>query len=131
MSTEFTTSLENCFGDLPDPRVSGRCDHKLLDIIIIAVCGVLCGADSWVGIETVGKAKESWFREFLELKHGIPSHDTFGYVFAKLDHEEFQTRFVRWVESIVRVTKGQVIAIDGKTVRRSHDKTKGKMLFIW
>ena len=76
MSTEFTTSLESCFGDLPDPRVSGRCDHKLLDIIIIAVCGVLCRADSWVGIETVGKPKASWFREFLDLEHGIPSHDS-------------------------------------------------------
>lgn len=126
MSTALAASLENCFGDLADPRVHGRCDHKLLDIIIIAVCGVLCGADSWVGIETVGKAKESWFREFLDLEHGIPSHDTFGYVFAKLDHEEFQRRFVQWVEAVVTVTKGQVIAIDGKTARRSHDKTNGK-----
>jgi len=126
MSTELAASLENCFGDLPDPRVSGRCNHKLLDIIIIAVCGVLCGADSWVGIETVGKAKESWFREFLELKHGIPSHDTFGYVFAKVDHEAFQRRFVQWVEAVVTVTKGEVVAIDGKTARRSHDKTSGK-----
>lgn len=126
MSTEFVASLENCFGDLPDPRVRGRCDHKLLDIIIIAVCGVLCGADSWVGIETVGKAKESWLSEFLELEHGIPSHDTFGYVFAKLNHEEFQRRFVQWVEAVMRVTKGQVVAIDGKTARRSHDKTNGK-----
>lgn len=126
MSTDFTTSLENCFGDLPDPRVSGRCDHKLLDIIIIAVCGVLCGADSWVGIETVGKAKESWFREFLDLENGIPSHDTFGYVFAKIDHEEFQRRFVQWVEAVTQVTKGQVVAIDGKTARGSHDKTNGK-----
>ena len=126
MSTEISSSIDNWFGDLHDPRVSGRCDHKLLDIIIIAVCGVLCGADSWVGIETVGKAKESWFREFLELKHGIASHDTFGYVFAKLDHEAFQTRFVGWVEAVMTVTKGQVVAIDGKTARCSHDKTSGK-----
>lgn len=126
MSTNVTKSLVDCFGDLPDPRVEGRCDHKLLDIIIIAVCGVLCGADSWVGIETVGKAKEAWFREFLELEHGIPSHDTFGYVFSKIDHEAFQSRFVRWVEAIFRVTQGQVVAIDGKTVRGSHDKASGK-----
>jgi predicted transposase YbfD/YdcC len=86
----------------------------------------LCGADSWVGIETVGKAKESWFRQFLELKHGIPSHDTFGYVFARIDHDEFQKRFIHWVESVFRVTKGQVIAIDGKTSRGSHDKGIGK-----
>jgi predicted transposase YbfD/YdcC len=126
MSNDLPTSLEECFGDLPDPRVSGRCDHKLLDIIIIAVCGVLCGADSWVGIETVGKAKESWFREFLELEHGIPSHDTFGYVFAKVDAAAFQARFIRWVETVFRVTKGQVVAIDGKTARGSHDQGIGK-----
>jgi len=126
MSTEFGASLENCFGDLPDPRVRGRCDHKLLDIIMIAICGVLCGADSWVGIETVGKAKEDWFRAFLELENGIPSHDTFGYVFSKLDHEAFQKRFMRWVEAVFTVTKGQVVAIDGKTVRGSHDKNSGK-----
>jgi predicted transposase YbfD/YdcC len=126
MSNNLNRSLEDCFGDLPDPRVEGRCDHKLLDIIIIAICGVLCGADSWVGIETVGRVKESWFREFLDLEHGIPSHDTFGYVFAKIEHEAFQTRFVRWVGSVFHVTKGQVIAIDGKTSRGSHDKTIGK-----
>lgn len=126
MSSPLPASLEDCFGDLPDPRVASRCDHKLLDIIIIAICGVLCGADSWVGIETVGKAKESWFRQFLDLEHGIPSHDTFGYVFAKMDHEAFQKRFVRWVAGVFHVTKGQVIAIDGKTSRGSHDKMIGK-----
>jgi predicted transposase YbfD/YdcC len=126
MSNSLPTSLKDCFDDLPDPRVEGRCDHKLVDIILIAICGVLCGADSWVGIETVGKAKESWFRQFLRLEHGIPSHDTFGYVFSKIDHEVFQTRFVRWVESVFRVTKGQVIAIDGKTSQGSHDKSIGK-----
>ena len=126
MSTEFAASIENYFGDLPDPRVRGRCDHQLLDIIMIAICGVLCGADSWVGIETVGKAKESWFREFLALENGIPSHDTFGYVFARLDHDAFQKRFMRWIEAVFTVTKGQVVAIDGKTARGSHDKNSGK-----
>lgn len=126
MTEPLLTSLADCFGDLPDPRVAGRCDHKLLDIIIIAVCGVLCGADSWVGIETVGKAKESWFRQFLELEHGIPSHDTFGYIFSKIDAVAFQTRFMRWVETVFRVTNGQVIAIDGKTLRGSHDQAIGK-----
>lgn len=126
MSKEMQSSLKDCFGDLPDPRVQGRCAHQLIDIIIIAICGALCGADSWVGIETVGKAKESWFRQFLELEHGIPSHDTFGYVFAKINHEDFQKRFIRWVESVFQVTKGQVIAIDGKTSRGSHDKSIGK-----
>jgi len=126
MSEKFTSSLEECFKDLPDPRVQGRCDHKLLDIIVIAVCGVLCGADSWTGIETFGKSKRVWLSENLELENGIPSHDTFAYVFARLDSQAFQASFARWVESVFHVTKGQVIAIDGKTARRSHDKTIGK-----
>lgn len=126
MSNELQTSLEDCFGDLPDPRVQGRCDYKLLDIIIIAICGALCGAESWVGIETVGKAKAAWFRQFLDLEHGIPSHDTFGDVFAKLDNDAFQKRFIQWVEHVFRVTQGQVVAIDGKTLRGSHDGAIGK-----
>jgi predicted transposase YbfD/YdcC len=93
---------------------------------MIAVCGVICGADSWVGIETFGKAKESWLKTFLELKNGIPSHDAFGYVFSKIESETFQTCFVNWVEAVFHVTEGQVIAIDGKTMRGSHDKTIGK-----
>ncbi|MBZ0298287.1 MAG: ISAs1 family transposase [Anaerolineae bacterium] len=98
----------------------------MLDIIIIAICGALCGADSWVGIETVGKTKEAWFRQFLELEHGIPSHDTFGDVFAKMDSDAFQKRFIRWVERVFRVTKGQVVAIDGKSLRGSRDRAIGK-----
>lgn len=126
MENNAPLSLDECFGDLPDPRVQGRCDHKLMDIIVIAVCAGLCGADSWVGVETVGKAKESWFRGFLKLENGIPSHDTFGDVFAKIDSEAFQTRFMRWVEAVFQVTQGQVIALDGKTLRGSHDQSLGK-----
>ena len=126
MSSDMPTSLETCFSDLPDPRVQGRCDHKLMDILIIAVCAALCGADSWVAVETVGKAKETWFREFLKLENGIPSHDTFGDVFSKISSEDFQTRFMRWVEVVFRVTKGQVVALDGKTLRGSHKGGVGK-----
>ena len=126
MSSDAPTSLEACFSDLPDPRVQGRCDHKLMDILIIAVCAVLCGADSWVGVETVARAKETWFRQFLKLENGVPSHDTFGDVFAKIDSEAFQTCFMRWVESVFRVTKGQVVALDGKTLRGSHKREAGK-----
>jgi predicted transposase YbfD/YdcC len=97
-----------------------------MDILIIAVCAALCGADSWVGVETVARAKEGWFREFLKLENGIPSHDTFGDVFAKIDGEAFQTRFMRWVESVFRVTKGQVMALDGKTLRGSQQGGAGK-----
>jgi predicted transposase YbfD/YdcC len=126
MNENPVASLEACFGELVDPRVEGRCDHKLIDIIIIAVCAVIAGAETWVDVETFGKARQEWLGSFLELPNGIPSHDTFGRTFAALDAEAFQRSFVRWVEQVFRVTKGQVVAIDGKTVRRSHDRTIGK-----
>lgn len=119
-------SLKTCFEDMPDPRVRGRCTYQLVDVIIMAICGVLCGADSWVGIEMVGREKEAWFRQFLDLEQGIPSHDTFGDIFAMLDAEAFQKRFLRWVEQVFQITKGQVVAIDGKTLRGSHDRTSAK-----
>ncbi len=97
-----------------------------MDIIIIAICGVICGADSWVAIETFGKARQEWLEEFLELHSGTRSHDTFGRVFAVIDADEFQTCFVRWVQAVFQVSKGQVIAIDGKIARRSYDKHIGK-----
>lgn len=120
------TSLEACFGNIVDPRVVGRCDHKLLDIIIMAVCAVITGAESWVEVETFGQLKQAWLKTFLELPNGIPTHDTFGRVFAALDAEAFQTCFARWVEGVFSATRGQVVAVDGKTVRRSHHKTIGK-----
>lgn len=123
MAEPVFTSLEECFSDLPDPRVQGRCDHKLMDLIIITVCVVICGADSWTGVETFAKAKEEWLRQYLELPKGIPAHDTLGRVFASLNAEAFQAGFSRWVEAVFRVTKGQVVAIDGKTVRRCHNQT--------
>ncbi len=126
MSDRRWGSLEDAFEELSDPRVVGRCAHKLLDIIIIALCAVMTGAESWVEVETFGKLKEAKLRGFLELAGGIPSHDTFGRVFAALDAEEFQTCFARWVEGQFAVSEGQVIAIDGKTVRGSHNRTLGK-----
>jgi len=126
MCDQPLASIEACFGELPDPRVQERCDHKLLDIIMIALCAVICGAEGWTEVETFGRTKAGWLKQFLDLPHGIPSHDTLGRVFAALDAEAFQRCFARWVEAVFRVTKGQVIAIDGKTVRRSHDRTIGK-----
>jgi predicted transposase YbfD/YdcC len=126
MTDEDPISLVISFQDLPDPRVEGRCDHKLIDIIVITVCAVIAGAESWVDVESFGKAKQAWLGSFLGLPHGIPSHDTFGRFFAALDAAAFQTAFMRWVEGVFRVSKGQVIAVDGKTVRGSHDRTLGK-----
>lgn len=126
MSENPLASIEECFGDIHDPRVQGRCAYSLLEVITIAICAVIAGADSWTEIETFGKSKEAWLKRFLPLEHGIPSHDTFGDVFGMIDAEEFQRSFMHWVERVFQVTEGQVIAIDGKTARRSHDKTIGQ-----
>jgi predicted transposase YbfD/YdcC len=119
-------SLIEHFGGIRDPRLDRRKRHKLLDIIVLAICGAICGADDWVAIEGFGKAKRGWFGSFLELPGGIPSHDTFGRVFAALDSGELQCCFRKWVEALSELLQGQVIAVDGKALRRSYDNTSGK-----
>jgi len=123
MSEPARTSLEEYFGEMPDPRVVGRCDHKLLDIILIAICAVLSGAETWDEVEEFGEVKEGWLKQFLELPKGVPSHDTFRRVFSVLDAQVFQDRFLTWVEQTFRVKREQVIAVDGKSVRRSHHRS--------
>jgi predicted transposase YbfD/YdcC len=122
--TPVATVAEH-FSNLDDPRESNR-RHLLFDIVVIAICAAICGADSWVDVELFGKSKYQWLKQFLHLPHGIPSHDTFGRVFALLDAEQFQACFVEWVSAISDVFQGQVVAVDGKTLRRSHDKAIGK-----
>jgi predicted transposase YbfD/YdcC len=119
-------TIKEHFADLEDPRVDRTRLHHLLDIMIIAICAVICGADTWVAVEEFGNAKIDWFRTFLELPNGIPSHDTFGRVFALLDPEQFQHCFLSWVQAISHITDGEIVALDGKTLRRSHDGTLGK-----
>ena len=114
------------FGKVKDPRKERTRRHKLLDIILIAICGVICGADSWVDIELFGKSKLNWLKTFLELPNGVPSHDTFGRVFAAINPEEFEKGFMEWVQAINELTQGQVIAIDGKQLRGSRDGENGK-----
>ncbi len=125
MPSPSPQSLIHHFAPLEDPRVTGRSQHKLIDILVIAICGVICGADDWVAIAGFGEAKEDWFREFLELPNGIPSHDTFGRTFSLLSPEAFQESFTSWIRSLTGVFEG-LIAIDGKTLRRSHDRRAGK-----
>ncbi len=126
MSEEVTGSLHTHLQGLEDRRRKAGKRHKLIDILTIAICGIICGADDWSGIEEYGRAKEEWLRQFLELPHGIPSHDTFGRVFSWLDPVAFEQSFLSWVQAVMKVTEGQVIAIDGKTLRRSHDHANGK-----
>jgi hypothetical protein len=118
-------ALETIFAQVKDPRMERTKLHRLRDIIIIAICGVICGADGWVGIEEFGKAKEEWLTQVLQLHNGIPSHDTFGRVFAHIDPKQFEASFVEWVQGITSRIQG-VIAIDGKTSRRTHDQAAGK-----
>jgi predicted transposase YbfD/YdcC len=113
------------FSVLEDPRRHNR-RHKLLDIVVIAICAAICGADGWEDVELFGEAKEEWLKGFLELPHGTPSDDTYRRVFAALDAGEFQSCFMDWIEAVEELTEGQVIAVDGKTLRRSHDRSKGK-----
>ena len=123
--TKPLTILEH-FSDLLDPRLEPRCDHKLIDIIFIAVCAVICGADGFTDMEEFGIAKATWLRQFLDLPNGIPSHDTFNRVLARLNPKEFQRCFLAWVQAVVQVTDGQVVAIDGKRLRRSHNRRDGR-----
>ena len=118
--------LSRHFSSLDDPRVDRTKAHLLIDIVVIAICAVICGAETWVDVENFGKAKYQWFKKFLALPNGIPSHDTFGRVFSRLDAGQFQNCFVSWMQAVSQVFLGQVIALDGKKLRRSHDKTIGK-----
>jgi predicted transposase YbfD/YdcC len=114
------------FGTLPDPRIDRCKRHELLDIVTIALCAVICGAETWVDVAEFGRSKATWLHTFLALPNGIPSHDTFGRVFAALDPTAFETAFLGWVQALAAATAGQVVAIDGKTLRRSHDRANGQ-----
>ena len=113
------------FTEIEDPRVERTRQHKLIDIITIAICAVICGAEGWTDIETYGLVKYEWLKQFLELPNGIPSHDTFSRVFARLNPQQFQQCFLNWIKSINQMTNREVIAIDGKSLRHSYDKEAG------
>jgi predicted transposase YbfD/YdcC len=119
-------SIQAHFGKLRDPRLTRTRRHSLQDIIVIAICAVVAGADDWVNVAEFGRAKLPWLRQYLDLPNGIPSHDTLGRVFGLLDPAEFEACFSSWVHSAFGLMSGEVIAIDGKTVRRSHDRSAGR-----
>ncbi len=119
-------SLVAHFATLDDPRVERTKLHPLLSIVTMAICAVIGGAESWDDIELFGESKADWFASFLDLPHGIPSHDTFNRVFAALDPVQFRTCFQHWMQAVAGVLPAQVIALDGKTVRGSQDRVNGR-----
>jgi len=125
MSKSLGDSIRQHFKKLTDPR-NPNVRHILSEIITIAICAIICGADSYTQFAEFGKSKEKWFRSFMQLPHGIPSHDTFGRVFSLLDPVQFKKLFRQWVIQAFPTGKDEVIAIDGKTLRRSHDRSNDK-----
>ena len=119
-------SLLSHFSVLEDPRSGIQRRHLLTDMVVIAMAAVLCGADGWVQIAQFGRAKRAWLEQFLTFPNGIPAHDTFGRVFARLNPIEFPQCFVAWVQALVGPLPSQVVAVDGKTLRHSADRAHGR-----
>jgi len=127
MAEEGPVSLVEHFSVLEDGRDPSKRRHLLIDMLVIAITAVLCGADGWTEIEEFGESNEAWFRKFLDLPNGIPSHDTFGRVFSLLSPAAFQERFSAWIASVREAYEGEeIVAIDGKSLRRSHDRKRGQ-----
>jgi predicted transposase YbfD/YdcC len=122
MSESSLSDLKIHFSELPDPRAQHSIEHLLIDIVMLTICAVICGAESWVEIENYGLAKQEWLETFLELPNGIPSHDTLERVFARLRPEALQQCFLNWVQAVFEISGGKLIAVDGKTLRGSYER---------
>ena len=122
MQTHPRLSLIEHFEQIPDPRVKGRCDHDLIDVLVIALCTLLCGGENFNEMEEFGYAKQEWFRSFLRLRNGIPSHDTFNRVFAALKPETFLDCFMRWTQQMRQTIAQEIVALDGKALRRALER---------
>jgi predicted transposase YbfD/YdcC len=124
-----------CFDDVEDPRIERSRQHQLFDIIVIAICAIIAGSDGWSDIELYGNAKHDWLKTFLSLPNGIPSHDTFGRVFAHLDPDQFRAGFLRVVQKLADILPGECIAFDGKKLKSSFntdmDTNPIHMLSAW
>jgi len=121
---ELSESFLIHFTELEDPRIDNHRNkrHLLSDILVLTILAVICGAETWVDVENFGHAKEEWLRTFLNLPHSIPSHDTIGRLFSLMDPKQLQACFLSWVNSLVKTQEGEIIAIDGKTLRNSYDR---------
>jgi predicted transposase YbfD/YdcC len=126
MATGPAAIIVDHFENVTDPRVNRGDNHPLMEMVFIALTATLCGANGWADVERFGKSKLSWFRKFVRLKRGVPSHDTFGRVFARLDTGEFLTAMHTWVDAFAGCLRGRGIAVDGKTLRGSFDKAAGQ-----
>ena len=130
MNLRPKSTIEQHFSEIEDPRVERTKRHLLIDLITLTLCAVIGGAETWEDIELYGNCKYKWFKKFLKLPNGIPSHDTFNRVFARLDPEQFQKCFLNWVKSISSLGEGEIVAIDGKTLRHSYDKSDNKKAIV-
>jgi predicted transposase YbfD/YdcC len=119
-------AIEEYFIKVSDPRKDRTKDHKLIEIIAIAICAIICGVEGWTDMEVFGNSKVVWLKTFLELPNGIPSHDTFGRVFGMIDAQQFQLVFWEWVWAVNDVVQNQIVNIDGKCLRGSDDRKLGK-----
>src|SRR3569623_378445 len=125
MDAQATREILRVLEEIPAPR-RHNVRHKLIDLLTLGLMGVICGADDWVTVVQYAQAKESWLKTFLELPSGIPSHDTFGRVFARLNPEAFEQAFIKWTSALVDLSGGKLVAIDGKSIRRSFENAWDK-----
>ena len=114
------------FADITDPRQLGKVEHKLFDIILLTISAVISGAEGWEDIEMFGEERLDWLRLYGDFDNGIPAHDTIARVISRIEPKELQSSFIKWMQNCQQLTEGSVIAIDGKTVRRSFDKKQRK-----
>ena len=135
MADPGNASIVEHFQALEDPRIERTKKHQLLDILVIAVCSLLTGGEGFQDMELFGKSKHAWLQTFLALPHGIPSHDTFGRVFARLNPQRFQECFLSWTQAVAQLTQGALVSLDGKTVKASFDRATAAsplhMLSAW
>ena len=126
MPSDGPATFHDHFGELKDPRVERTRRHPLVNILFIAVCGVLCGADSFAAIHEFGDDRKTWLARFLDLSNGIPCEDTFRRVLARLDPAAFEKALLSWMRAVQEITESRLIAVDGKTLRGSYDRRDGK-----
>jgi predicted transposase YbfD/YdcC len=126
MKKRVSVNIVDHFRDIEDPRIDRHKRHMIWDIIVLTICAVVCGCETWEDIEIYGKEKHQWLKKFLALPNGIPSHDTIRRLFIRLHPDHLHQCFLSWVNAIRTHIDGEVVSIDGKTARRTHDRTNGK-----